>query len=161
MFDRQTVCIPAGFSRYVEPPHGFVAGINILETAREDVVDAGFAVGGGRPIVESKKGFACAMLQAFLKHRLVPPEFKNALLQGRAVIACIDFSETHTDSRVLVPSPGLSAPGRFEPPRGEGLARGTTRLCLGCCPALVHVSCPGPVSKVSRLSLLPHAVGQL
>ena len=103
MFDRQTMRVPAGFSRHMETLHRFVAGINILETACEDVVDAGFAVGGGRPIVESKKGPARTVLQALLKHRLVPPEFKNALLQGRAVIACIDFAETHADSRVLAP----------------------------------------------------------
>ena len=31
----------------------------------------------------------------------------DTLLKGWAVVACADFTETHTDSRVLVPSPGL------------------------------------------------------
>ncbi len=129
----------------METLHGFVAGIDILETARQDVVNTGFAVGRRRPLIEGKKRPTRALLQAFLKHRLRPPELKDVLLQNWAVVACADFAETHTDSRVLVPSPGLvllrgdsSRPGergsRAVPPgfaeRVPGL--GTVFVCWTC-----------------------------
>ena len=158
VFDRQAVGIPASFARHMETLHGFVAGIDILETARQDVVDAGFAVCRRRTLIEGKKRSTRALLQAFLKHRLRPPELKDLLLEGWAVVACTDFAETHTDSRVLVPSPGFwfrSGAIRAAPGRGAR-ARYHPALPDGC-PALAQFSCAGPVSKVSRLSLLAGA----
>ena len=145
VFDRQAVGIPSGFARHMEPLHGFVTGIDILETARQDVVNAGFAVGRRRPLIEGKERPTRALLQAFFKHCLLPPEFKDVLLEGRAVVACVDFAETHSGSRVLVPSPGLvslrgdsSCPGerssRAVPPGFAGRAPGlgTRFVCRTC-----------------------------
>ena len=55
VFDRQTMGIPSGFARHMEALHGFITGIDILETARQDVVDAGFAIGRRRPLIEGKE----------------------------------------------------------------------------------------------------------
>ena len=51
--DRQPVAVPARLARHQMPGHGPVAGIDVLEDAREDVVGAGPAVGGRRTLVEA------------------------------------------------------------------------------------------------------------
>ena len=50
--DRQAVGVPAALARDIEPAHGLVAREDVLERARQHVMDAGPAVGRRRPLVE-------------------------------------------------------------------------------------------------------------
>ena len=52
MLNRQTMCIPPCFSGRVKTTHGFESWIDILETARQDMVNARFAVGGRGALVK-------------------------------------------------------------------------------------------------------------
>ncbi len=51
--DREAVAVPAGLAGYVVAAHRAVARVDVLERAREDVVGAGLAVRGRRPVVEA------------------------------------------------------------------------------------------------------------
>ena len=51
--DRQAVGVPAALARDIEPAHGLVAREDVLERARQHMMDAGPAVGRRRPLVEN------------------------------------------------------------------------------------------------------------
>src|SRR5690606_40995547 len=60
--DREAVAVPAGLARHVVAPHGLVAGEDVLEDARLDVVDPGHAVRRGRALIEDPRGAVRVLL---------------------------------------------------------------------------------------------------
>ena len=65
--DGQPVAVPAGLAEDVEPLHGLEPGEDVLEDPGLDVVHAGHAVRGGRPLVERPPGGALGLLQRRLE----------------------------------------------------------------------------------------------
>src|SRR6185436_13107240 len=78
VFHRQAVRVPAGFARTVEAAHGLVAREQILERAREHVMDAGPAVGRRRALVEHELRTRGALDHQASEHVLAAPEVENA-----------------------------------------------------------------------------------
>jgi hypothetical protein len=80
VFHRQTMSVPTGLARTVKALHRLVAQDEILESARQHMMDARLAVGGRRPFVEDEFGPADAGLQSSAENVLRLPELQDALL---------------------------------------------------------------------------------
>ena len=89
----QSVGVPAGLTRAVETAHRLVAREQVLEGAREHVMDAGPAVRGGRPLVEHELRPRRTFSHEAAKHVLATPEVEGAFLDLRPVIAGADWFE--------------------------------------------------------------------
>ncbi len=83
--DRQTVRVPAALAAHPEPAHRLVAVDDILEGARQHVVDAGASVRRGRPLVEHERALVGALLDAAPEDVARLPEGERALLQLRKI----------------------------------------------------------------------------
>ena len=82
--DRQAVAVPAGLARYVEALHGLETGEDVLEDAGLDVVHAGHAVGGRRPLVEGPGQAALGLLQRLREDvGIMPADQHLALDRGQ------------------------------------------------------------------------------
>ena len=92
---RQPVSVPAGLARAVKAAHVLETRKHVLEGARQNMMDAGLAIGRGRTFVPGKQRPALALLETFLEHVLIAPEGEHPLLQGRPVVAAADFLEAH------------------------------------------------------------------
>ncbi|GAA3312422.1 hypothetical protein GCM10020219_022290 [Nonomuraea dietziae] len=79
--DGQAVAVPAGLAGHAEAAHGLVAGEEVLEDARLDVVNARQAVGGGRALVEDPGGSAFVLLDGALEDLPVPPSVEDLTLE--------------------------------------------------------------------------------
>src|SRR5690606_36528746 len=93
VLDGQAVRVPARFARTVEAAHRLVARVQILERAREHVVNTGAAVGRRRAFVEDEFRPVAAGLDDALEHALAPPELENVLLERGTVVARADWLE--------------------------------------------------------------------
>ena len=78
--DRQTVCVPAALARDVEPAHGLVAREDVLERARQYVVDAGPAIGRRRTLVEHVARARRGLLLRLAEHVGRLPKAQDVLL---------------------------------------------------------------------------------
>src|SRR5690606_17959611 len=74
VLDRQPVGVPARLAGRVVAAHGLVAREQVLEAAREHVVDAGPAVRGRGSLVEAETRAPLAAPDRLLEHRVLPPE---------------------------------------------------------------------------------------
>ena len=92
---RQAMGVPSPLAGGVVPAHGLVAGVDILERPRQDMVDARPAVRGGGALVETEPWPALALLEGFLEDRFAVPEFEDLCLQCGPVVAAADFAECH------------------------------------------------------------------
>ncbi len=99
--DRQPVAVPAGLARHPVAAHRAVARVDVLEDPGEDVVGAGAAVGGGRPLVEAPDLGALAIFQRALEHVLVPPVAQHALLQLGKGLLRVYLLEAGHEQRIL------------------------------------------------------------
>ena len=79
--DRQPVAVPSALAYDVLAPHRVEARVQVLEQAGPDVVDAGAAVGGGRPLVEHPFGLTVPVAQALAEHVFVGPLREHARLE--------------------------------------------------------------------------------
>ena len=61
----------------MEPLHGFESGINVLEGAGENVMNAGPAIGRWRAFIKRVQRSVARLRQLFLKDLVCPPEFEN------------------------------------------------------------------------------------
>ena len=75
----------AGRARRVVAAHGLVAREHVLERARQHVMDAGLAVRGRRPLVETVLRPALAGPKRFRERVVLAPEREDALLERRTV----------------------------------------------------------------------------
>ena len=82
---RQAVRVPAGLALHVVALHRLVAREEVLEDARDDVVDAGLAVGRGRALVEDEERRVVAALEALLEDVVSLPELEYAGVERREV----------------------------------------------------------------------------
>src|SRR5690606_6245523 len=82
---------PAAAAQDVVTLHGLVAGEDVLEGARQHVMDAGPAVGRGRSFEEDVFGAALALAHAALKDVALAPELENFLLHLGVADAWFDF----------------------------------------------------------------------
>ncbi len=80
--DREPVRVPAPLAADLVPLHGPEAADQVLHRARENVVHAGAAVGGGRPLVEDEVALLGALVHRALEDVFRPPELEDALLGG-------------------------------------------------------------------------------
>ena len=76
-FHRKTVGVPAAFAKAAITLHGAVAANHVLEHAGQDVMDAGAAVGSGRPFVEHEKGCIGSLRFGTAKDVVVLPVLQN------------------------------------------------------------------------------------
>ena len=83
--DGQPVAVPSGLARHVVPAHRAEAREDVLEDAGLDVVGAGHAVGGRRPLVEDPLGAALGLLEGTGEDLVVPPEVEHGVLEGGQV----------------------------------------------------------------------------
>ena len=79
--DGQAVSVPAALARDSLAAHGLVAGEEVLEHAREHVVDAGRAVGGRRAFVEGVDVVFGTFLDRAAEDVALAPELADALLE--------------------------------------------------------------------------------
>ena len=89
--DREAVGVPARLALDVEALHRLVAAEEVLEGAREDVVGAWHAVGGGRTFVEDEARPAFAEVKRLLEGVLGLPSRHQLLFQLREFHPRIDF----------------------------------------------------------------------
>ncbi len=93
--DRQTVAVPASLAGHVLAAHGLEAGIQVLEDAGPDVVQAGATVRGRRTLVEDP-GLTVLTEPANLSdHVPVAPAGQYALLEADEVEVGVDGAERH------------------------------------------------------------------
>ena len=90
---RQPVRVPARLAGDAVAAHGLVAREEVLEDARDDVVRARPAVGGGRPLVEDEDRRVLAALEALVEDVVGLPELEDARVQRREVDARRDVLE--------------------------------------------------------------------
>jgi hypothetical protein len=81
VLDRQTVRVPTGFARTMEPAHRLVARIKVLEGAGQDVMNAGPAVGRRRSLVEHELRPRAPFRHDLAEDVLAAPEIEDALLE--------------------------------------------------------------------------------
>ena len=132
----QAVRVPAALPRRTVAAHRLVAGDQILEDAREDVVDAGRAVRRRRALVEREEAVGRAFLDAAFEDALLAPELEDLVFEigegdarGRRFELCARRLDGHRSSS----SRGCTAPRhagvKTPAPCGTGVAaRGTTRV---------------------------------
>ena len=89
----QAVRIPAAAPRDVEAAHDLVTREHVFEGARQHVVNAGFAVGGGWTFVENVLGRAPPLFDGFLENILAFPHFEHRLFHARHVEFGTDWFE--------------------------------------------------------------------
>ncbi len=99
--DRQPVAVPARLARHPVAAHRLVARVDVLEDAREDVVGAGAAVRGRRPLVEAPDLGALAVLQRALEDVVLAPVAQHALLQLGEGLLGVHLLETGHERRIL------------------------------------------------------------
>ena len=80
-FHRQAVGVPAAFAGDAVALHSAVAADDILKDARQDMVDAGAAVGGGRALVHHKEGRVGAFRHGAVENRPRFPVFQDFGIQ--------------------------------------------------------------------------------
>ena len=85
--------VPAAAARDVEAAHDLVAREHVLEGSRQDMVNPGAAVGGGRPLIEDELGPAAALLNGLVEDVLALPECQYSVLHGGDVQLCGDGLE--------------------------------------------------------------------
>ena len=83
--DGEPVGVPAAAAHGPEAAHGLVAEDDVLEGAREHVVDAGAAVGGRRALVEDERLGVGAQAVDGTEGVVLPPCFEDGFLQGGEV----------------------------------------------------------------------------
>jgi hypothetical protein len=84
------VGVPTRFAFAVEPPHGFVAGKQILDRAGQTMPGVGHAVGGGWPFVEHEFRRAGTSGQGLGVDILVFPELADLELAIRKTFVLVD-----------------------------------------------------------------------
>ncbi len=89
----EAVGVPARLAGDAVAAHGLVAREEVLEDARDDVVRARPAVGGGRPLVEHEDRGVLAALEALVEDVVGLPELEDARVQRREVDARRDVLE--------------------------------------------------------------------
>ena len=86
VLDGQAVRVPAGFARAVEAAHRLVARIEVLERAREHVVDAGPPVRRRRAFVEHELRARRTLGHDAAEDILAAPELEYSLLELGPVV---------------------------------------------------------------------------
>ena len=79
--DREPVAVPAALALDVVPAHRLVAREDVLEHARQHVVEAGRPVGGRRSLVEAPLRRALAPADRLGEHVALAPALEHALLE--------------------------------------------------------------------------------
>jgi hypothetical protein len=88
--DREPVAVPAGLAGNEVPLHGLVAGEDVLEDARQDVVRARPPVGGRRTLVEDEAGRPLAAADRLVEDVALAPALEHALLERGERLRGID-----------------------------------------------------------------------
>lgn len=76
----EAVGIPSAFAFYAFTPEGLVAAEEVFDGAGDDMVDAGFAIGGGWAFIEDEAGGIVALLNTFLEYALCFPKLEDFLI---------------------------------------------------------------------------------
>ena len=76
----QPVGVPSSLALHLEALHGLIAVEGVLQRAAQHMVNAGMAVGRGRPLVEYKLRAALALLHGAVEHVLALPFLKNLVV---------------------------------------------------------------------------------
>ena len=131
--DRQAVAVPAGLAGHPVAAHGLVAGVDVLEDARQDVVRAGLAVGGRRPLVEAPHRSVLALRQGAVEHVALAPALEDSLLElGEGLLRVHRAVGGHR--RLILPSGGRRAERRRVTwPRSDAEVTGRA-LAWACAP---------------------------
>ncbi len=88
-FDGETVGVPTGLAFHLIALHGLVAAENVLDGAGQDVVNAGFAIGGGRTFEKYERGATFAFRHCAGKHIFISPLFKDGIIDFRQLKAVV------------------------------------------------------------------------
>src|SRR5262249_46149776 len=86
-FDREAMCVPAALAQRIITAHRLVARENILERARQHMMDAGITVDGWRPFIGDVGSRAFALFHRALEDAAHTPEIKLFAFQ----LLYIDF----------------------------------------------------------------------
>src|SRR5207245_21583 len=119
--DRQAVGVPARDPRHALAEHRVVAAHEVLDGAREHVVDAGAAVRGGRALVEHEGRAVAHRLLGSLEQALVLPRREELALQRVARERGVERWVAHQFNRSSTPR--ISAVSR------GSAARATAMIC--------------------------------
>ena len=97
MFDRQPVGVPTRLAGTVISLHVLEAGEDVLERARKDMVDAGPAVGGRRPLVPDIQRAAFALFLGRVEYVMLAPQLEYFPFKLCAVITARHVFEPHRE----------------------------------------------------------------
>ena len=101
---RQSVAVPAALALDEVPAHRAVAREDVLEHAREHMVEAGGAVGGRRPLVEAPSRSVAAAPDRLGEHVPLAPALEHALFELGKRDAGIDGAVRHGHGRTILGS---------------------------------------------------------
>ena len=90
----QAVGVPARFTEHLEAAHGFVAAHDVLNGARQHVVNARHTVGRRRTFVEHKSGSAFTLFNTFGEHVFLFPKLEHVFVDVGKIQFAI-FSKLH------------------------------------------------------------------
>ena len=116
--DGQAVRVPAGLAGHAVAAHGLVAGEEVLEHARHDVVHARASVGRGRPLVEDEEVVRGALFDAAAEDVALAPEAQDIGLEGGEIDGGIDGVEELGHGGLPGEDAGMAA--RRPAPAGTG-----------------------------------------
>ena len=85
--------IPPTAAQDMVTTHGTVAGENILERARQYMMNTRFAIGGGRSFEKYIIRFAFPLPNGLMKNIIIFPKLKDGFLHFGYVKSGIDLSE--------------------------------------------------------------------
>ena len=84
--NRQTVCIPAGFTRHLIALHCLVSWNHIFDNTGQHMADMRLAIGCWRSIIESKFRTVLSQFNTLFKNHVVGPEFLDFLLSLNKIL---------------------------------------------------------------------------
>jgi hypothetical protein len=97
----EAVAVPARLARDVVAAHRLVAGKDVLEDAREDVVGPGRPIRRRRALVEAEKGSALAPGERAVEDVELAPALEDALLERGKALACVNGAVTGHPAAIL------------------------------------------------------------
>jgi hypothetical protein len=96
--DGQAVGVPAALALDLVAAHRLVARVDVLEDAREDVVDARLAVGGRRALPEDPRLGALAGGGRLVEHVALAPAREDLLLELGEGLLRVDRTARHLEA---------------------------------------------------------------
>ena len=91
MFNGETVSIPACFARHVVTLHGLVAREDVLEAARQHMVNTRLAICRRWTFIETELRTTLGLLERLLKNVMLAPKIQHLFFEVWSVVSTLYF----------------------------------------------------------------------